>query len=89
MKQRNGEQKRAPSTARVCSPLRERATLAHCLPAHDLQPGHVLKRADIAVRSPGDGMPPHLLDQVVGRRLRHGLKRDDDISLAEAGPARR
>lgn len=54
--------------------------------ARDLPAGHVLGRADLAVRSPGDGMPPHLLDHVLGRRLRRDLRRDDDITTAAIGP---
>jgi len=54
--------------------------------ARDLPAGHVLARADLTVRSPGDGMSPHLLDHVLGQRLRHELRRDDDISTAAIEP---
>jgi N-acetylneuraminate synthase/sialic acid synthase len=39
--------------------------------ARDLPSGHVLTRDDIAMRSPGDGVPPFELDRFVGRTLRH------------------
>ena len=41
--------------------------------ARDLPAGHVLQREDIALKSPGDGMPPFELDRLVGRKLRHPL----------------
>jgi len=41
--------------------------------ARDLPAGHVLQREDLALKSPGDGMPPYELDRVVGRKLRHPL----------------
>jgi N-acetylneuraminate synthase/sialic acid synthase len=39
--------------------------------ARELPAGHVLTRDDIALRSPGDGVPPYELDRFVGRTLRH------------------
>jgi N-acetylneuraminate synthase/sialic acid synthase len=39
--------------------------------ARDLPAGHVLAREDIALRSPGDGLPPYEFDRFVGRTLRH------------------
>jgi N-acetylneuraminate synthase/sialic acid synthase len=41
--------------------------------ARDLPAGHVLQRDDLALKSPGDGMPPYELDRVIGRTLRHPL----------------
>ena len=41
--------------------------------ARDLPAGHVLEREDLALKSPGAGLPPYELDRVVGRRLRHPL----------------
>ena len=39
--------------------------------ARDLELGHVLTSADIAIKSPADGgLPPYELDRLVGRRLR-------------------
>ncbi len=43
--------------------------------------GHVLTAGDIAMKSPGDGLPPSALDQVVGRTLTRALQPDDDISF--------
>jgi sialic acid synthase len=41
--------------------------------ARDLPAGHVLQREDLALKSPGDGLPPYELDRVVGCTLRHPL----------------
>jgi len=38
--------------------------------ARDLPAGHVLTRDDVAMRSPGDGVPPYELDKFLGRTLR-------------------
>jgi sialic acid synthase len=43
--------------------------------------GHVLTEDDVAMKSPGDGLPPHLLDQVVGRTLTRALQPDDNITF--------
>ncbi len=43
--------------------------------------GHVLTAADVAMKSPGDGLPPSALDQIVGRTLTRALRPDDDISF--------
>jgi N-acetylneuraminate synthase/sialic acid synthase len=46
-----------------------------------LTAGHVLTEDDIAMKSPGDGLPPYYLDQVVGRTLLRELRPDDNISF--------
>ena len=46
-----------------------------------LTAGHVLTDDDIAMKSPGDGLPPHYLDQVLGRTLLRQLDQDDNISF--------
>jgi N-acetylneuraminate synthase/sialic acid synthase len=43
--------------------------------------GHVLTAADVAMKSPGDGLPPYLLDQVLGRTLTKPLQPDDPITF--------
>jgi N-acetylneuraminate synthase/sialic acid synthase len=53
--------------------------------ARDLPTGHVLGPADVALKSPGDGLPPHMLDVVIGRTLLRPLKADDPIQLAALG----
>ena len=46
-----------------------------------LAAGTVLALEDIAIKSPGDGLPPFELDAVVGRRLRAALRPDDNIAF--------
>jgi len=47
--------------------------------ARNLPAGHVIKPEDIAIKSPGDGLPPYEIDKVVGRMVLNELKTDDDI----------
>ncbi|MEW6405918.1 MAG: N-acetylneuraminate synthase family protein [Chloroflexota bacterium] len=49
--------------------------------AHDLPSGHKLSLGDIAIKSPGDGLPPFELDNLVGRELRRSLVEDENISF--------
>ncbi|MBA3258625.1 MAG: N-acetylneuraminate synthase family protein [Gemmatimonadales bacterium] len=43
--------------------------------------GHVLTAADVAMKSPADGLPPTCLEQVVGRTLTRPLQPDDNITF--------
>ena len=49
--------------------------------ARDLPAGYAIRREDIALKSPGDGLPPYELDKVVGRLLTKELKEDDNITF--------
>lgn len=49
--------------------------------ARDLPAGHILSEHDIAIKSPGDGLPPYELENVIGCSLRQGLCEDDNITL--------
>ncbi|MFY1703718.1 MULTISPECIES: N-acetylneuraminate synthase family protein [Micromonospora] len=44
--------------------------------ARDLPAGHVVTEQDVACKSPGDGMKPYQLDEVLGRVLRVDLAED-------------
>jgi N-acetylneuraminate synthase/sialic acid synthase len=58
--------------------------------AEDLAEGHVLGAGSIAVKSPGDGVPPSEFDRFVGARLNRAVGRDEPLSfemLAETGDA--
>jgi N-acetylneuraminate synthase/sialic acid synthase len=60
--------------------------------ARDLPAGHVLTREDLALKSPGDGLPPYELERVVGRVLRHPVEADGSLTfelLEEPIPAPR
>lgn len=47
--------------------------------SRDLPSGHVLTGADIAIKSPGDGLPPYEFDNILGKTLKRPLAEDDDI----------
>jgi sialic acid synthase len=53
--------------------------------ARDLPAGHVLTAADIAIKSPADGLAPYYLEQVVGQVLVRDLREDDTIMLETLG----
>ncbi|AOX02579.1 N-acetylneuraminate synthase [Moorena producens PAL-8-15-08-1] len=50
--------------------------------ADNLPVGHVLRAEDIAMKSPGDGLPPYELDNVIGKVLTKPLRVDESITLA-------
>jgi N-acetylneuraminate synthase/sialic acid synthase len=53
--------------------------------ARDLPAGHVLTAADIAIKSPADGLAPYHLDQVIGQVLARDLREDDTILFEMLG----
>jgi sialic acid synthase len=55
--------------------------------ARDLRQGHVLTPADVAIKSPGDGLAPYYLDQVLGQVLTRPLRVDETITLESVRPA--
>jgi N-acetylneuraminate synthase/sialic acid synthase len=55
--------------------------------AADLPAGHVLRDEDIAIKSPGDGLPPYYFDEIIGRRLLVPLAEDGDFTLEILAPA--
>jgi sialic acid synthase len=55
--------------------------------ARDLPAGHQLCPDDLVAKSPGDGLPPYLLEELVGRRLRTAIWADDDLTYAQLEPA--
>ena len=48
--------------------------------ARDLPAGYTIQREDIAIKSPGDALPPYEIDKVIGRVTREAMKEDDDIT---------
>ena len=48
--------------------------------ARDLPAGHMIQREDIAIKSPGNGLPPYEIDKVISRVTREAMKEDDDIT---------
>ena len=51
--------------------------------ARDLKTGYTLARGDVAIKSPGDGLPPHRLTSIVGRTTLRPLEADDTIALED------
>jgi N-acetylneuraminate synthase/sialic acid synthase len=49
----------------------------------DLPAGRTLSMADIAIKSPGDGLPPYELDNVLGKTLKRPLAEDEDIMFED------
>jgi sialic acid synthase len=49
--------------------------------ARDLPAGHVLTKADVAMKSPGDGLPPYEFDRVVGRTLKQPVIADEALTF--------
>ena len=45
-----------------------------------LSKGHSIRREDIAIKSPGDGIPPYEIDKIIGRTTIRELKKDDDFT---------
>jgi N-acetylneuraminate synthase/sialic acid synthase len=55
--------------------------------ARDLREGHVLTVADVGIKSPGDGLPPYYLDELVGQTLTRDLRTDEAITLESLRPS--
>ena len=49
--------------------------------ARDLPAGHMIQREDIAIKSPGDGLPPYEMDKIIGRATSAAMQEDDDITF--------
>ena len=49
--------------------------------ARDLPEGYALRREDLALKSPGDGLPPYEMEKVIGRVTLKPLSEDDDITF--------
>jgi len=47
--------------------------------AKQLSKGHILRREDIGIKSPNDGLPPYELDDVIGKTTTRGLAEDENI----------
>ena len=53
--------------------------------ARDLPAGHILGAADVAIKSPGDGLAPYYLDQIVGQALTRDVRADQSLTLELVG----
>ena len=66
--------------ARVLAPMREAFTKS-VVARHDLPVGTVLQERHLALKKPGAGIPPSALPDLVGRRLRRGLRADQRLQF--------
>ena len=78
----DGVKRVLPSEAGAVMKMGKKLVASRRLPA-----GHVLTEGDIAVKSPGDGLPPSELERIVGRTLLQALDQDDGIALEMLAPA--
>ncbi len=74
----DGIKKRYPSEAVGLFKMGKKLVAARNLPA-----GYTLKREDIAIKSPNDGLPPYELQNVIGKVTLRPLAEDDTISFAD------
>ena len=51
--------------------------------ACDLPAGHILIQSDIAIKSPGDGLPPYEFDNLIGKTIKRPLAADADIMFED------
>ena len=72
-----GEKVRYPSEV---APLRKMAKAL--VAARPLAAGHVLTAEDLARKSPADGLPPYLLESVIGFPLASALATDEPLTFA-------
>jgi N-acetylneuraminate synthase/sialic acid synthase len=72
----DGVKRPLPSETKPLFKMGKKLVAARNLPA-----GHVLGPGDIAIKSPGDGLPPCELDRVVGRALLRPLQEDESLAL--------
>lgn len=72
----DGQKKVYPSEVAPITKMGKKLVAARRLPA-----GQTLRREDVCLKSPGDGLAPYELDTVVGRVLLAPLDEDDDITL--------
>ncbi|MBW2064569.1 MAG: N-acetylneuraminate synthase family protein [Deltaproteobacteria bacterium] len=72
----DGVKRRLPREEKPLFKMRKKIVAARDLPA-----GHVLTRNDVALKSPGDGLPPFELDRVLGRTLKVRVSTDQNITF--------
>jgi len=70
----DGEKRVLPNEVTPITKMGKKLVAARNLPA-----GHRLSLEDVAIKSPGGGLPPYELENVIGRTLKRSLLEDDDI----------
>jgi sialic acid synthase len=48
---------------------------------YDLKEGHVITENDIAIKSPGGGLPPYEIENIIGKKLISDLNEDDNFTF--------
>jgi N-acetylneuraminate synthase/sialic acid synthase len=71
----DGEKRVYPSEVAPITKMGKKIVAARALAA-----GHVLTPEDVCLKSPGDGLPPYELDNVIGSTLLQPVNADDEIA---------
>ena len=74
----DGEKRVLPNEVGPISKMSKKLVAGRDLPA-----GHALTEADVAIKSPGDGMPPYEYDNILGRTLKRPLAEDESIMFED------
>lgn len=72
----DGQKKVYPSEIKPLTKMGKKLVAARDLPA-----GHVLRREDVALKSPGDGLPPYELPKLIGRKLSEPVAEDEEFTF--------
>ena len=78
----NGVKETLPTETSAITKMGKTLFAARPLPA-----GHTLTAADLAIKSPGGGLPPYELDNVIGRKLAQAVNEDDMLTAAHLNGA--
>jgi sialic acid synthase len=72
----DGEKKIHASETSPIMKMGKKIVAARALPS-----GHILTFDDLALKSPGDGLPPYEMDNVIGQSLIQPVNEDDEITF--------
>jgi N-acetylneuraminate synthase len=68
------------------APLR-RIFMKSIVARHDLAAGRILAESDLALKKPAGGLPPERFGEIIGRRLRHDMPRDRQVTIDDLSEA--
>jgi N-acetylneuraminate synthase/sialic acid synthase len=74
----DGVKKSLPCEIKPLYKMGKKLVVARFLPA-----GTILTAADIAIKSPNDGLPPYELDQILGKVTKRPLNEDDNLQFED------
>lgn len=74
----DGVKRALPNETGPLHKMSKKLVAARTIPA-----GRALTRDDIALKSPGDGLPPYELDRLIGKITLRPLQEDDALTLAD------